>query len=233
MAIRRLLVVGAATALALTVGACGGGDTVDPAPAATGTFVGQVADPEVFVAVVARPAAGATEREVRVLVYGDRTNGIEDLFEGAAVGNDLDLASETGATLKGAVAPDAATGTVVLADGMTFDFRATPATGPAGWYGIPRLADTVSGTSTEGGTLEGSFSPQLAGEGMYTLTATVTPPGGQPMTFTKPFLVPAGSPATESVSFAVIIAQDGELRGGAMQRKTGSGGSGFTDLMIC
>lgn len=234
MVMRRLLVAAAATALALTAGGCGSGDTPAKVPAAAGTFVAEVADPAVSVAVVARPAEAGAEREIRAIVYGEAGNGIEEQFTGAAAGNDYDLTAESGATLKGSITADAATGTIVLADRTSIEFRAAPATGAAGWYSIARLGDTVTGTSLagEGGTLEGRFTPTLAGPGMYTLTGTVRPATGSPMPFESPFLIPATPLPLEQAQVAVIVSQDGTVRGGAKQRKTGSGGSGFTDLLI-
>jgi len=229
---RRLAAAGVAAALALALGGCS--SAAAPGPAA-GTFVGEVADPAVSVAVVAgQAAAGQTEREVKVVVYGDSLPLIQEFFEGAAAGNNLDLASETGARLTGSLAADAASGKVTLADGRTFDFQAAPATtGGAGWYSFTGLTDKVTGTSTEGGKLEAAFSPALAGPGMYKLAGTVTRPGGSPTPFEVPFVVPEKpSQPVEQVAFALIVAPDGTVRGGAKPKRGSSGGSGFHCLFI-
>src|SRR5688500_5504094 len=67
-------------------------------------FVGEVAElptGQAFVAVVVADPQSGEEREVRVLLYGDRENQIREWFTGAVTGDRLALVSEGGAALAG------------------------------------------------------------------------------------------------------------------------------------
>lgn len=228
---RRLAMAGAVAALTLMLAGCGSGNGATAPPAAatatatTGTFIGLVADPAVSVAIVARPAApGEADREVRAVVYGEPEDSIKEFFDGAATGDELNLASDTGSTLTGRVTAGAASGTVTLADGRKIDFKAVPATGAAGWYSIRDAANSqVTGMSVDGGAtrVEGTFDPAITGPGTYKFVGTVVPVGGAPTPIAGTFTV-ADAATPQAANIALIVAQDGTVRGGTKKRPTGT-----------
>jgi hypothetical protein len=137
-----------------------------------------------FVAIAANSAEeGSDTREVRAYLCDGQQ--ISEWFKGSVTGNDLDLASEDGARLKGSLAPEAATGTITLPDSeKSLTFTGKPASGPAGLYNVSIAADgSFVGTSERGGRMEGKLSQQPDSEGYYTFAGTITPPEGEPQSF--------------------------------------------------
>ena len=229
-----------AVALALLLAGCGGGgggQQEGEAPEeeaeqpVAGSFVGEVSgfegDPEEvpFVAVVVAEAQEGA-REVRAYLCDGES--INEWFTGTAEGNDLDLTSEGEARLEGSLTPEAATGTITLEDGASFDFTADLATGIAGLYNVNLLPDgQVTGTSETGGRLEGQLAdePQLGPQGQlefYPVTITVTAPDGEEREIEHFF------DSNEPGEARWIILPDGSAKGAKKTAATGSSGAGFS-----
>jgi hypothetical protein len=157
------------------------------APVVAGHFVGDATPSttqHTLVAIAASsPEEGTDKRDVKT--YLSDGQQISEWFSGSVTGNNLDLAADDGAQLKGSLAPEAATGTVTLPDTeKSFTFTVTPASGPAGLYNV-NIADDGSfvGTSERGGRMEGKLSQQADSQGYYPFAGTITPPDGQPANF--------------------------------------------------
>ena len=193
-----------------------------PAPFTAQVFAGEgfvgeaqnVPTGAAFVAVVVAEAKPGTEvREVRALIYGDTENEIQEWFPGTATGDHLDLVSENGAQLRGQVTPEGASGTITLADGISFPFELVRASGVAGLYTVMLFPDgRVEGTSETGSRLEGELQAEPDEAGIYPLTGTITPPDGPPQEFEVHFFfVPRG----ETINARFVILPDGRMKGGA------------------
>ena len=157
------------------------------APVVAGHFVGDATPSttqHTFVTIAANSAEeGSDTREVRAYLCDGQQ--ISEWFRGSVSGNNLDLTSDSGAQLKGSLAPEAATGTITLPDSeKSFTFTLKPASGPAGLYNVS-IADDGSfiGTSERGGRMEGKISQQADSQGYYPFAGTITPPDGQPADF--------------------------------------------------
>ena len=229
-----------AVALALLLAGCGGGgggqqEGEAPEEGAeqpvAGNFVGEVSDfegdPEAvpFVAVVAAEAQEGA-REVRAYLCDGQS--INEWFTGTAEGDELDLTSEGGARLEGSLAPEAATGTITLEDGQSFEFTADLATGIAGLYNVNLSPDgVVAGTSEAGGSIEGQLAdePQLAPQRQletYPVTGTITAPDGEERDFEHFF------DSDEPGEARWIVLADGSAKGAKKTAATGSSGAGFS-----
>jgi hypothetical protein len=149
---------------------CGGDDERRPdgaeQTAADGTFVGDVAGREGFVAVVAAPAArGKDTRPVTLYASGGR--GLSESLAGTVRGNRFNATSDDGdakasGTLKGAEV----TGTLTLPSGDDAAFRAQRATAAAGLYELTVSAKgRLSGASANGVGLTSESSLRAPGFG--------------------------------------------------------------------
>ena len=210
------------TAIAATVLAgCGTAAPAPPAQAlavqslAAGEYVGEVPELNAFVAVVAEaPSPGGADRALRAYLCDGQ--GMGAWFPGRA-GTTAQLSATAGeGTIDVAIAPDAATGTIVLADGRTAPFRAHPAQGPAGLFDVDVLADgELRGSSTDGDRLQGRIE-QAQADGGFDGAGTITTPDG-----TSPFSIWLSS--TDAFTGRAVFLEDGRSRG----RSTSADARGF------
>ena len=183
-------------------------------------FVGEVAALPVgqaFVAVVvAEPGAGE-EREIRVLLYGDRENDIREWFTGQSTGDRLELVSEGGAQLAGDWSPEGVSATITLPDDIIIPIDAVPISGMAGLYTVQVFPDgKVAGMSEAGVELDGQVTPEQRDDGSYPLTVTLRPPRGDPRAFEIAFFTEelgAGPPSR------LVVLADGRMLGGAKRKE--------------
>jgi hypothetical protein len=211
--------------LGLVVSGCGGGgsqgkEKQGPEAVAAGEFVGEAPDADAFVALIAEePQEGQDAREVRAYLCDDAgTRSINEWFEGAASGDDLELTSGGGAQIVANLAREGSTGTITLADGRSFSFEASPAVGIGGYYPVSITSDgQASATSWRGTRLEGQRADEPQEEdGNYLISGTLTTSEGEQGAFEAEV---AGTEATEG---RFIVLNDGRLKG---DRK----GPGFID----
>lgn len=207
-----------------------GGSREESIPPVAGNFVGTVTDfagdtnAVPFVALVAAgaPEEGGGKREVRAYLCDGR--GINEWFWGSAAGNDLELSSDEGARLEGSLSPEAANGSITLADGESFTFEANPATGAAGLYNVTFSEDgQVRGISEGGGQLEAQVADEPNEGGFYPITGAITAPDGPSFDFETL------SDISEAGEARWIVLTDDRIKGAKNGLRTKSGGSGFTD----
>jgi hypothetical protein len=201
----------------------GAGGATTAQSAISQQFVGEVPEIDAYLALlVSSPQqAGASSQLRAYLCDGKSINawltGKEELA------NTLDLSSDDGANLKGALSSNEATGTLTLADGRTFAFSIPRATGIEGLYDMTLNPDgQMSGTS-EGGanTLEGRLGDRQQ-DGRYLLSGTITSANGE----TQDFQALATPDASGEIR-GIFIGNGGNgFKGGG---KKGSG-AGFIDM---
>ncbi len=153
----RVKVFSALVAVLLLAAACGDGDEEEAEPARrAGVFFGAVSMTTDRVAIALDRANQGGRQRVRAYVVDGLPGGDAEWFEGTALNGRWQLRSASGrAQLEGTVAHDHASGTVVLADGVSRRFHTIPATHGAGIYEVEATADgRYRGTSTDGSTLE-------------------------------------------------------------------------------
>lgn len=184
--------------------------------------MGEVPNADAFLALVAEePKEGGSTREVRAYLCDGRN--VNEWFKGSVDGNGLGLSSDNGASLKGQLARDGASGTIALADGTSYAFNATPVTGIAGLYDVVQSAEgRVSGTSEGGGRLEGQIAEEPRRDGRYLVGGTITAPDGQSRDF--------GSISTsrEASEMRLIVLSDARVKGGS---KIGTGKAVMQDFI--
>ena len=210
--VRRAVPVGLAvlSALWLSVGCAGQQEEKgEGQELVSGSFVGEALQyPNALVAVTAdKPGQGEEQREVRAYLSDGRT--ISEWFKRSVAGDNLALSSDGGAWLvEGQLAVDAATGTIVLADGRPFRFRASPATGIGCLYNVSISSDgQISGSSEDGGQLEGQLG-QEAADGTYPITGTFTAADGEPEDFEV-----SVSNMVDAADYRWIVLPDGRFKG--------------------
>jgi hypothetical protein len=209
--------------VAAPVAACGDDDADDgkvekKVKPVAGSFVGEVADTEAFVSVVAAPPEkGAAKREVAVLVCDAKR--LCEAFSGRAAGNDFVATADGAAEAKGELSEKSATGSVELASGKTVRYKAGPATATAGVYDLTVSANgKLSGVSAAGVGLTGKSELPAPGTGTLKLA------DGKRL---KVVLTrsAAGDPLSLAAGQArLIVLPDYQLRGAGKSRRT-SGGS--------
>jgi len=219
--------VAALVALALVAAGCGDDDdeepTEKPQKLVTGSFVANVAGSDLFVAVVAAPAEqGSNERPVRVyLCAGRPVRPVNEWFEqGSATGNAFRLTSAGGATVRGDLTAEGATGKVTLANGRSHDFKAGRATGVAGFYRVRVFTDgRMRGASETGGRVSGRVSRRQRSDGFYSLTGTITGPNGATATLDE-----AGAPRSpaKAIETRWVVLRDGRAQGGKVKSTGGT-----------
>ena len=179
--------------------------------AVVGSFVGEVSGTKAFVAVVAAPAA---DGKGAVQIYLSDGKGVSEWFSGPISDDGFVAKSDDGdAQTEGTLTADSVTGTVVLPDGKTRRYEASPPSGAAGLYEL---------TVSSGGELSGASAAGLAVKGEITLrnrgTGKLRLVDGTRLEFTLT-RQRAGDLAHLRAGHArLIVLSDGELRGVAKDR---------------
>jgi hypothetical protein len=107
---------------------------VEADDAVTGSFVGEVSGTEAFVAVVAAPPQDGQDSGA-VQVYLSDGRGLSEWFSAPVSDGGFVAKSDDGdAEAEGKLSADSVTGTLVLPDGETVRYQATPPSGAAGLY---------------------------------------------------------------------------------------------------
>jgi hypothetical protein len=194
----------------------------------TGTFIGEdifVIDDNsevgAFLALVAQePGDGEGQQEVRAFLSDGRV--INEWFsEGSVEGIEFDLISESGAQLLGSLKRDVdsawISGQIFLADGTVLGFGIPPATGIAGLYEVTISGSGLSGTSDDGGRLEGRIGDAPQEDGLYPVSGVITAPDGQS---SQDFQVLATRAASGELRWIVLA--DGRVKG-APKKGEGAG----------
>jgi hypothetical protein len=149
---------------------CGGGDDERPdetrGKAIDGTFVGDVAGSDAFVAIVAGPAEKGKETRP-VTLYASDGGGLSESLAGTVRGNAFTATSDDGdAKASGRLGGDSVSGTLTLPDGGEAAYRAARATAAAGLYDLTVSArGRLSGASANGVALTSEASLRAPGSG--------------------------------------------------------------------
>jgi hypothetical protein len=209
---------------------CGGDDglsdreaerAVEADNGVVGSFVGEVAGTEAFVAVVAAPALGGDAGAVQIYVSDGA--GVSEWFSGQISDSSFVATSDDGdAETEGTLSSDSVTGTVELPDGETVEYEASPPSGAAGLYELTvSSGGELSGASAAGLGVTGEISLGRRGSGTLQLVDgerlefAVTPDGPEELTHLS-----AGQ-------VRLIVLPSGELRGAGKGRPTADDGSDF------
>jgi len=152
---------------------CGGANGIKTV---SGVFLTTTSDGK-DVAIVAHSPTSGARRTIDVYVTDGAT--VSEFFTGTVNGNIFQLSNADG-EVDGTIDSFGASGTVTLnSSSSSFDAQSTSS--PAGLYTvtIDMAAGTVSGTSSNGGTLSGTIGTTLVGNN-FEVTGSVTASGGSP-----------------------------------------------------
>jgi hypothetical protein len=186
-----------------------------------GSFVGQVAGTEAFVAVVAAPAPGGEDSAVQVYLSDGR--GLSEWFSGPISDSSFVAESDDGdAETKGELNGDSVTGSLELPSGETVEYEARPPSGGAGLYELTvSSTGELSGASAAGLGVTGRIALDKRGTGMLRLV------DGERLEFDVTRKGAGDLAHLRAGQVRLIVLPDGELRGAGKSRPSGGGGSGF------
>jgi hypothetical protein len=183
-----------------------------------GSFVAQVSGTDVFVAVVAAPAQEGQDTGA-VQVYLSDGRGLSEWFSGPISDGGFAAESDDGdAEVEGELTATSVTGSVVLPDGESVPFEATPPSGAAGLYEL---------TVSAGGELSGASAAGLAVRGRITMgdrrAGTIRMVDGSRLELTLTRKRARDLAHLRPGQVRLIVLSDGELRGVAKGRPSKSG----------
>jgi hypothetical protein len=188
--------------------------------AVVGSFLGEVSGTQAFVAIVAAPAeAGKDSAAVQIYISDGR--GVSEWFSGPISDGGFVAQSDDGdAETEGKLSSDSVTGTVVLPDGKTGRYEASPPSGGAGLYELTVSSDgELTGASAAGLAVKGEMTLGKRGTGMVRLV------DGKRLEFALTRKRAGDLTHLRAGQVRLIVLSDGELRGVAKVRP--SNGRGF------
>lgn len=218
--------------LVVAAAGCTGGDSsegkkppekaADTDRAVVGSFVGEVSGTSAFVAVVAAPAENGDDSGT-IQVYVSDGSGVSESFSGPVSDGSFVAKSDDGdAEAKGELTADSATGTVVLPDGSTGEYEATPPSGAAGLYELTvSSAGELSGASAAGLAVSGRLELEKRGTGKLRLV------DGQRLEVSVTRTRDGDLTDLSAGQVRLIILTDGELRGVAKRQPSKGDRSDF------
>lgn len=213
------------TLLPVLLVGCSGDDgdadrAADAGSPVAGSFVGEVSGTEAFVAVVAAPSDdGKDSGSVQIFVSDGR--GLSEWFSGPISEGGFEVESDDGdAEAQGELTADSVTGSVVLPDGETVRYEATPPSGAAGLYELELSSvGELSGASAAGLGVTGQLSRGQERTGVLRLV------DGKRLEFSVTRKRAGDLTHLRSGQVRLIILSDGELRGVAKVRSAKDGRS--------
>jgi hypothetical protein len=205
---------------------CGGDDENDDQQTqqrpVDGSFVGKASGSDVFVAVVAAPAAkGKDTRDVSVYVSDGAR--VSESYAGSIKDNSFTAASPDDAEAKGELAGDSVKGSVELPDGKSVSYEAGQAAGAAGLYELTvSRKGTLSGASAAGIGLTSKSELRAPG------TGTLKFADGKRRKF-EVVVASGGEPGRVRVGHVrLIVLTDGQMKGaGVRQAQAGDAEADF------
>jgi hypothetical protein len=188
--------------------------------AVVGSFVGEVSGTEAFVAVVAAPAEGGKDSGA-VQIYVSDGTGLSEWFSGPISDSSFVAKSDDGdAEAMGNLSGDSVRGTVVLPDGETVRYEASPPSGAAGLYELTvSSSGELTGASAAGLAVTGEIPLGRRGTGMLRLV------DGDRLEFAVTRERAGDLAHLRAGQVRLILLPSGELRGAG--RPAGGGGSDF------